>query len=232
MKKFLAMVAAVVALAVTTGHAQAFGHRCQGGCGGTGWKPGALIHKVVEKVESKHKKSGGCGTACSGGCSSCAKSADGVQECPGGVCPPQQASFTPVRSTIAVIGNATGVVIHSAVAPVNNVTSNLLNAINRARTARGLQPLAHSESLSSTATKNAEIVGSTAPNSNGGPIWHPGNDGPEIIARNQSTPEEAVKSWTRSKGHAAWLYSPNVRTVGVGYSAGRGAPVWAAQFGN
>ena len=54
---------------------------------------------------------------------------------------------------------------------------------------------------------------------------------PEIIARGQDSADQAVQSWTKSAGHAAWLYNPSVRTVGVGYSAGNGAPVWSAQFG-
>jgi len=100
----------------------------------------------------------------------------------------------------------------------------ILNFINKARTAKGLETVSFDENLNCAAKMHALDVGSKKICSHTGtdgstPTTRAGKCGTrwtgEIIACGQKSAEEAVQAWHHSPGHAKIMYSPSQKKVGV-----------------
>jgi len=101
----------------------------------------------------------------------------------------------------------------------------ILNAINHARAAKGLNPVSIDNELGCAAQIHAEDIGPKKI------CGHTGSDGSnpterlarcdfrgawgEIVACGQKSPEEAVDAWHHSPGHAAIMYSDKYTHIGA-----------------
>ncbi len=133
--------------------------------------------------------------------------------------------------------------------PVPHAEAALIRAVNRARAGRGLPAVVPAPELSAAAAAHAgDMVGR-------GFFAHLTPDGQDVgdrarrqnyrfrkvgenLAAGDTDPEEVVRGWTDSPGHAAVLYDPGFRELGVGYRAGPVTEpgrslgqIWVAVFG-
>lgn len=141
------------------------------------------------------------------------------------------------------------ILAETRITPVHDPDDRLLAAVNRARGDRGLPVVKPVTALSAAARDHArDMVDREF-------FDHRSPDGRNVadraqrrsyafrkigenLAVGQSTPEEVVQAWTDSPGHAAVLYDPDLREIGIGYLPGplyrrpqTFRHVWVAVFG-
>lgn len=133
--------------------------------------------------------------------------------------------------------------------PVPDAASRLLATINRARIARGLQPVVPVDTLAAAAQEHVDDMIAR------GFFDHVSPDGShpwdratrhgyafrkigENLAAGLDSPDEVVRDWTASPGHAAIMFDPAFQEIGIGYRAGplntgkrSLVHIWAAEFG-
>lgn len=108
--------------------------------------------------------------------------------------------------------------------PLEGDPSGVGAAINEARAARGLSAVMVLPALNCAAKRHAQDIGTK------GVCGHYGSDGSspwdrakdcgtsangEIVACGQGSPKAAVDAWTLSPGHAAIMYDPGQKMMGV-----------------
>ena len=122
----------------------------------------------------------------------------------------------------------------------------LVTAINSARASAGVPPLRATESLTSAASWQSQVLaqagyldhtspdGSTLIDRIVRAGWHGSTAGEDLAVA--PTASEAVEMWMQSPGHRENLLSPQFRTVGVGMArgawSGSSALFVTADFGN
>ncbi|MEQ9334916.1 CAP domain-containing protein [Thalassobaculum sp.] len=133
--------------------------------------------------------------------------------------------------------------------PVPNAVDGLVRAVNRARAARGLAAVMPAQELAAAAMAHARDMVAR------GYFGHHSPDGQdagdrargqnyryrsvgENLAAGGTDPEDVVRDWTDSPGHAAVMYDPSFREIGVGYLPGPVTEptrslgqIWVAVFG-
>jgi len=122
----------------------------------------------------------------------------------------------------------------------------VLEAMNQARAAQGLDPLTYDPRLAASAwghsadMADGDFVGHTGSNGStaGQRVEQAGYDWSyyaENVAAGQATAEQVVNAWMGSSGHRANILSPAAIHLGVGYTQ-RGnttyGTYWTANFGS
>jgi len=133
--------------------------------------------------------------------------------------------------------------------PVPNAEADLVRAVNRARASRGLPAVAPAPGLMAAAANHAHDMVAR------GFFAHRAPDGKDVgdrahqqnyryrkvgenLAAGITDPGDVVQGWTDSPGHAAVMYDPAFRELGVGYRTGPVTEptrslgqIWVAVFG-
>lgn len=141
------------------------------------------------------------------------------------------------------------ILAETRITPVREPDDGLLAAVNRARGGRGLPAVMSVAALTAAARDHAGDMVARGFFDHRTPDGHDVADRArrqryafrkigENLAVGQSTPDEVVRAWTDSPGHAAVLYDPELREIGIGYLPGplHQRPqtfrhVWVAVFG-
>jgi hypothetical protein len=122
-----------------------------------------------------------------------------------------------------ILGSRVQLVSRQAERPaVHPTIARLLELHNQTRARVGLAPLALNSQMCAAAQRHANWMAST------GAFAHSGLPYRENIAHGQSSPEQAVQSWTYSPGHYQNMCSG--REAGFGYQVRGGAGYWVAVF--
>lgn len=118
----------------------------------------------------------------------------------------------------------------------------VLQLVNKERSARNLAPLVLDDDLSRMATEKARDMATNNYFSHDSPTYSSPFDmmkaygisyrsAGENIAAGQQSAADVMQSWMNSSGHRANILSPNYKRLGVGYyNAGSKAPYWVQEF--
>ena len=133
--------------------------------------------------------------------------------------------------------------------PVPNAVDGLVRAVNRARAARGLPAVVPAPELAAAAMAHARDMVARGFFAHQSPDGRDAGDRArrhdyryrsvgENLAAGGADPEDVVQDWTDSPGHAAVMYAPGFREIGVGYLPGPVTEptrslgqIWVAMFG-